>query len=923
MSEIEPIRKEIENLKSELRKDIESLKRALFRDRKDFDELTAEKERISVILRDVSNQFKAGSIPKAIYEIKSQEALERISDIDARIDKLTKIEPLASKVEEHDASIKEVKELKKIFEEKISRVEKKTVDELLGEKEDIFAQLEELKKKLDAKAITKENYESALREKIERLAEVDEKIEEQSKMDVLIGRMEEQSNAIQALGDALKNIAGGEIGAVPIVSDASLEEIRAKIEEYGAELRDNVEQLLQIDARTVEELKELQKVVAGGKIEEIEKEIASLEKLYTDFADESTLSRFASSIREIIKREDLGKIEHALEKGLSEVHIRVEKVEDVLEVHLTKVIESVKTEVEKLREEVIRKQLERLETVERRISYISDDLEARIAQISGEISNLSSLKGQIEQLQTSLDELSSRSKVRSIDELNRERGQVLMTIDTLRGGYEMGAISEAEYKTRAEKSKNRLADIDARIEELRRIETLMEKIAEQEAVLKKLHISDGGDTIGKEEIRTLISELRTGIRTEEIEDIKTNLEWVKASLQNRIEGIPFEMEAKMQIFSSEMKKLAVGVDEKTINEILRRVKDENISDGIRKNIEKEIRASLKEEAKRVLATADKKMADLDEINRRLPRLETGIIEISEKIKELSGANASLRKEIGETRAYFSEAVSRIEKKDASSLLKVKEETLASIDTLKIKFTGNLISKDEYEGELRRKVEEVAEIDVRIEEACKIDTLLMKIGEQEKAMKELAASLAKFHSGEREERTKSEVELFGRATDYFEKMIASVRGATEAKINEQQAAITKIATTAPGIERHLKEVLEGYMALERENIKDIIEKEAATVADEMRKLGKYIATKEEERRREFEKRISRMPAEMDTKVSRLSSEIKELSALKAQLEILQRSVLGRTQRHHRKTLEELMHEKEKILADLAIKGNRGG
>ncbi|MBI4362517.1 MAG: hypothetical protein HY558_05015, partial [Euryarchaeota archaeon] len=799
--------------------------------------------------------------------------------------------------------------------------------ELLQQKETLFEELQGLQKDLESQKVSPADYETALRQRIDRLAEIDQAIEGHSGEALLSERVTALEKALQGVEAAAQRPAVMQYTA----SSADVDTLREAVAGLGEEFRENLTQLLEVDAKTLDRVRELQTYVAGGKVEQIEAQIRKIEELYREFISEDRLQEFIRTIRATIAAEDLPPLAASIRTVKEGLEASIGKAEQALERGFSTLEEKlgvVRVQMEELRQEALQFQVEQFLPLEKRLEEIA--------------TGFPPVREEVFRLAGALEELVFRSRPRSPGELDRQREELQATLDTLRGAHETGALPPDEYEKRAAPLRRKLDLLEAQHQEhLQRLE-LLGRIQAQEETGRSV-LAATRDLPRAPEIRGWLDDLRQAIRREEMTELRETVEWFRASLRLRLETIPQELDERLSRYEEHLRG---GVDPRQIEDTLTRTREQARSQvqGALHDIQEEVRREVARGLQRgfddLHRAAEEKRLWEDWVSTGLAdRLRT----IEKRLQEAAGSMESYgrsqrleAREVHGLRQEVEAMAQRMGRPPLTTLLKQKEDLLLALERLRIERSEGLATQEHFEAQVRRKVAQVAEIDEKLEEAAKLDAILARLDQADGRLQSIEKTqVAVQEFGPRFLDTVSR-QVLEKTASYVEQRLRTVQSLLEARILEKEAEKRKTPAARPrafiGGEERKPEASPPPQATEapppgatRQEVEKIIEDRFEEVARELSRLRERLsglAPVDEERFHELEKKVLRLPIELEARLRQAQLPHRELAALRAELDTLRRFLPASPGRRGLHSIEELRAERDRLKGELSRLGGAG-
>ncbi|MEM3086813.1 MAG: hypothetical protein QXO51_00410 [Halobacteria archaeon] len=787
------------------------------------------------------------------------------------------------------------------------------LEPLLEEKEALLQEMERLAAQRQAGAVPPDLYESSVRALVERLALLDEEVSLAARAQ-LPGRVDAVEGDLSLLARGLADIERGFRGLKEdlerVAGTGPLEGLRRAVDALTGEVRENVRRLLAVDARTIEQLKEVQGLLRGGRMDALETEMGRIRDLYREFVSEDRIAQFTRQVREVFDKEELeplrrsvDRVEVALERQSEEVRTGVERLREDARVRF----EALRGEVEALRQEALRVQREQVALLQARVEDLARGFAEQTREIPALREQVGSFQRRIEGLSGDLKTLSDRVRYRPVGELERERVRLEGQLDLLRGAAEKGAISREQFEVQAAPLKSSLAEIRERLFSQRRMDALARFVAAQRKESKRI-LDELQKVPGPEQIRGLLEKMRSSMAGRELEELRGEMQAIRAALRNRIEELPLALEAHLREVPErqaralvtemrrEAERLAASLGERLRREMEARLPPEVERHGARS------RDALLEEMRRLSAETGKA---LREVSEEVSRLRLTVESVSEH-------GPALRRDLERVQERMDSLARRVERPGLESLLALKEEALRRIERLQADGARGLLPPNRFEAEMKRAVAEAADIDSRIEEALRMERVLARLQEHGQRVEAMARSVEEMkgtlaagvaREGEREKT------LLERVRQMLREEETVLLATAETRLRSLQADIARQREAAAAAEARMGKVEE---ALSRASETDVLRAESeerlqralALLAEQQEALRDALAASDLRR--------SKAESAAESRLRALEEGQRRLDDSRAEVERLQRLVLAGQGGPRKRGLADLEAERNRLI-----------
>ncbi len=806
-----------------------------------------------------------------------------------------------------------------LLRERIARLEAQMAPEgadlapLLEEKEALLQEMERLAAQRQAGAVPPDLYESSLRALAERIALLDEEMAAAARSQ-LPGRVDSVEAGLADLArglagvdrtlQGLKEDVGRVAGAGPV------EGLRRAVDALAGELRDNVRRLLQVDARTIGQLKEIQGLLGGGRMDALETEMERIRDLYREFVSEDRIAQFTRQVREVLEREELGplrksvdRVEVALERQAEEVRTGVERLKEDAQARF----DALRAQVEALREEALRLQRERVEALQREVAGLARGFEEQAREIPALREQLHSFQKRFEALSVELKVLSERTRHRPVRELEKDRARLEAELDLLRGAAERGAVSREEFEARATPLKAGLTEVRERLTAQRQMVVLARFVTAQRKESKRV-LEELRKVPRPEEVRGLLDQMRRSMAAGELEELRGEVALVRATLRNRIEELPVALEARLREAPERQARALVAE--------LRREAD-RIAASLGEALRKEMGARLPAEVARL--SGESREALLEEMRDFRARTERTLAEMSEEVGRLrvavgalSEQGPALRRDVERVAERVDSLARRVERPGLEPLLALKEQALRRVERLQADGARGLLPPNKFEGEMKRAVAEAADIDARIDEALKMERVLARLQEHGQSVESLAGSVqevrALLAAGEARA-PERERALLERVGAMLQEQGAVLTAAAEVRLGALQAEMDRQRGALAAAEAQVRRLAES-----RPPAEDVGAALSESEASLRRVLERLSAQQEELRDALAAADLRRAKAEpaLESRLRGMEEGQRRLAELKGEVVRLQQLVVAGPPGKRRRGLAELEAERQKLV-----------
>jgi DNA repair exonuclease SbcCD ATPase subunit len=751
-----------------------------------------------------------------------------------------------------------------------------------------------------------------------------------------------------------------------------VEELLLRVEKIHGRL----EALDQEKARSDERIARLSEQVGELRTMGLERE-KSMGLLEADF-------ELIKNVFEEVKPSEVARELERKEKSITEVRVKAEKMETLLE-RFGDEVRTYREMMEKIKgmenliemQRTIKEETAKSDDTKKYIDRLAAKVESIFAELSSKLLALDEYQAKVEVT----DEL-TKELVKSVDELGIKLKNFVSSEEVA------GFIKKADLEAFSKKIDDKVSETEKNLRSLQEEIRGSFKSAEKEKaeINEKIKKIEGRIEIPSDEIWAAIDELRKGIRSlierkplDEL--IKEREKVAKEGNEERLAIIDSQIDELRHIgrlariveeHDDAIRKVlrASLVDEDTLRHLREKIIKEDIGEvkksleerikkvevpsELRKSIEKEVSREIKdilgEELKKAEILLSKKIEGADRLKTAMEeKVDTAMGQTESRIASVlesqegvraqfsaledrySGLSASLSKQANFIEEFTKSldavrkdiARSRAQTKSTEELTREKESILSMLDTLKIKYEESMISKDSYEAALKENVERLTELDAKIEEQSRMETILKTVEVSDARVRELADICNSFISRDdlddfREKVIKEEME---KIKSSIEGTLREIPKETEAKINEQKIAMQKVADLTKTFidEERAKNMFAGMRREDSKRIEEIVNNRIDRVIRDIARTGDTKREELEKVREDLERRMERLPSEFDTKINEQELEIEELkklnSLLEKQIEALQKSIADVSMRMQRKSLGELVREREKIMSSL--------
>lgn len=695
------------------------------------------------------------------------------------------------------------------------------------------------------------------------------------------------------------------------------------------------------------------------------------------------------SVFEEVKPSEIGKELDRKERSISQLGVRVEKVERVLD-RFTEEVRTFRETLDKVKGvenlvemgQRLREQADRTEDAKKYVDRMAAKVESIFGELSTRLMTLDTLVGKVEGLEefsrdatkalddvgTKLKGLASTEELRAYLTKEELEKRFVNFQRSLEERLTPLAAAVREFQTALQEglraNAQEVAGLEARIAKIEKPSKAL--YAELDAIKERL-----ASVAKKQDIETLLKEreriLATGDR-ELLASIEAQIEEAR-TLGRLLRMVEEQGESLARLARAAL------VDEDTLEKWRQKIREEDIGalkrdleDRIRRlEIPKEVRRSLqkeaaaeasgavKEELRRAELLLEKKLESAERLRKRMEemvgnvpgevkaqteglrasldaaaskaeRLERELIELKTRFDSLEGKRMdqlSLRLDA------LAQDVAGLKSRNRSAedLLREKEALLSTLETLRLKKEAGFISREIYETSLNADLGRLSEIDARLEEIARLDQARKKAEEAERAVRELADICKTFPTREDLDKLREAIrteemaqvqaraeKAFGEAQRALESQVAEARFSLQ-RLNDMAQKLVDRETLQSALAQSQKEVLQKTEALldpRLARVQAAVERKEAGLREEMEAL-----------RREVGRRLERVPAEMEARFMDLELRLRDAAqareALERRLGELQREFLFVQQRSQKRSLDDLLREREQLRS--LIQGSR--
>ncbi len=806
-----------------------------------------------------------------------------------------------------------------LLRERISRLEAQVaaagVDlaPLLEEKEALLQEMERLAAQRQAGAVPPDLYESSLRALADRIALLDEEMAAAARSQIP-GRVDSVEAGLADLArglagvdrtlQGLKEDVGRVAGAGPV------EGLRKAVDALAGELRENVRRLLQVDARTIGQLKEIQGLLGGGRMDALEAEMERIRDLYREFVSEDRIAQFTRQVREVLEREELGplrksveRVEVAFERQADEVRDGVERLR---EEHRAR-FDALRGQVEALREEALRLQRERVEALQREVAGLARGFEEQAREVPALREQFHSFQKRFELLSTDLKVLSERARYRPVRELEQDRARLEAELDLLRGAVERGDLAREEFEARAAPLRAGLTETRERLTAQRQVEALTRFVTAQRKESKRV-LEELQKVPRPEAIRGLLDQMRRSMAAGELEELRGEVALVRASLRNRIEELPVALEERLREVPERQARALVGELRKeaerlaaSLGEALRKEMGTRLPAEVARHAG-ESRDALLEEMRDFRAQTGKALAGMsDEVGRL--RVVVGA---------LSEQGPALRRDVERVGERVDSLARRVERPGLEPLLTLKEQALLRVERLQMDGARGLLPPNRFEEEMKRAVAEAADIDARIDEALKVERVLARLQEHGQRVESLTKSVEEVRvlvaAGEARAPERERL-LLERVGEMLREQEAVLAAAAEARLRALQAEMDRQREGLAAAETQMRQVAESKS--QTQDVGAALSESEASLRRALERLSEQQEALRDALAAADLRRTRAEPA-VESRLRALEEGQRRLAELKEEMVRLQQLALAAPPGRRRRGLADLEAERQKLV-----------
>lgn len=784
---------------------------------------------------------------------------------------------------------------------------------LLEEKEALLQEMERLAAQRQAGAVPPDLYESSVRALVERLALLDEDIAAAAR-----AQIPDRVDAVEmGLGDLARGLVNVEEGFRVLKEDLErvagagpVEGLRKGVDALTGELRENVRRLLQVDARAIEQLKEIQGILRGGRMDSLEVEMGRIKALYQEFVSGDRMVRFTEGIKQILQKEEfeplrksVDRVEVAFERHAGDVQAGVLRLREENQARF----DELRGQVEVLREEALRLQREKVEALQKWVADLAEGFGQQAREIPALQDQFGSFQKRVEGLSADLKVLTDRTRYRPVRELEREQIQLEAELDLLRGAVEKGTATREEFEARAAPFKSNLVEIRERLQAQRQIEALTRFIPAQRKESKRI-LEELRKVPRPEEIQGLLDRMRNSMAGRELEEIRGEMQLARATLRNRIDELPVALEARL-----------LEVPEKQARTLMKELREEGsrLAASLGEALRKEMGARLPAEVAR--HAGESRDALLEEVRRFSARTEKALTGMSEEVsrlrltvESLSEQGPALRRDVERVGERVDSLARRVERPDLEALLALKEQALQRVERLQVDGARGLLPPNRFEEEMKRAVAEAADIDAHIDEVLKMERVLVRLQEHGLKVETLAKSMEEVRAlvaaGEARAPGREQA-LLERVWEMLREEETVLTAATETRIRALHVELSR--------QREAMTAAEGQMGRMADTLSRIPDMDALRAESEARLRQALVRLSEQQEALRDAlaaadlRRTQAGPA-VEARLRALEEGRRRLEEVGAEMERLQRLVVTGPAGPRKRSIADLQAERERLM-----------
>lgn len=561
------------------------------------------------------------------------------------------------------------------------------------------------------------------------------------------------------------------------------------------------------------------------------------------------------SVFEEVKPSEIGRELDRKERAISQMGVRVEKAERVLD-RFSEEVRAFRETLDKVKGvenlvdmgQRLKEQADRTDDAKKYVDRMASKVESIFGEMSTRLVTIDTLAGKVEGLgefsqdaTKALDEVGTKLKgLASSDELRAylPKEELNKRLETFQKSLEERVVTltstvegmRTSLQEGLRASAQEIADLEGRLGKLEQpSEAIFAELDAIKGRLTSLAARHDIDTLLKERERLLATGDR-GILASidaQIEEART-LGRLLRMVEEQGEGLARLARAAL-------------VDEDTLEKWRQKIRDEDVGrmrqeleDRIRRvEIPKEVRKSLqkeaaaeaaeavKEELRRAELLLEKKLESAERLRRTMEEM---VGRVPEEIKahlgdlrtslEAQGTQgARMEKELIDLKARLdltqdkqmgqmalrldtvAQDVTRLRSRARSTeeLLREKEALLSTLDTLRLKHEAGFLSREVYEVSLKEDLGRLSEIDARLEEVARFEQARKKAEEAERAVRELADICKAFPTREDLDKLRESIRTdeMAQVQSRLEKTLGEAQHALEGQVAEARLALQRL------------------------------------------------------------------------------------------------------------------------------------
>ncbi|MBI4362014.1 MAG: hypothetical protein HY558_02460 [Euryarchaeota archaeon] len=446
------------------------------------------------------------------------------------------------------------------------------------------------------------------------------------------------------------------------IVEAQIDEVRrtGRLLRMVEEQSGLLEKLAKASLLTPEDLETLRKRIQEEDIAEVRKGLE--ERIHK--------VEIPPELRKTLQREVTAEVKEAVSEELRRAEILMNRKMEGVEKLRTTLEEGVKSIPEKV-ESRVAQATAGVEGLQKRLAGVEARQNELHATVANRLENLEVLQKKVEEMRKEL--VRTRAQSRTLEEFLREKESILTILDTLKIKHEEGMISPQTYEETLREHLDRLAEIDARVEDITTRERLAKRVEAAEKTSREL-----ADIARNFLTREEWDRSREKFQREEMERLRGALEKTFAHIPKEMETRVNELKFQLARLSDQARK---AMDEERFRAVLADFRKEvlRVAEEV---VSSQVGRALKDTGRREEVLREELETSRRDLQRRLERIpsefEPRFLEMELRGRELTGSTESLERQVESLQREIALLTARNTRRGLEDLVQEREKLMTAI-----------------------------------------------------------------------------------------------------------------------------------------------------------------------------------------------------------------------------------------------------